>query len=136
MQRLRAIWSNKNVRRYLVVGVSVYILELVVIVIAQRLGASSVLAVGISFWVGLVVSFLLQKFFTFGDTRTHHKVVILQVLAVSLLVLFNFGFTLLFTSVFQNSLPAAFARTFALGITTIWNFYLYKTRIFTEQKEG
>jgi putative flippase GtrA len=117
-------------RRYLVIGVSVYLFELLIIVVAQWLGANNVMAVGLSFWLGLIVSFTLQKIVTFEDKRTHHKVLIPQLVAFSLLVLFNFGFTLLVTQLFIDILPAVAARTIALGITTIWNFYLYKTRIF------
>jgi putative flippase GtrA len=117
-------------RRYLIIGVGVYALELVVIVVAQALGASAVVAVGLSFWIGLVVSFILQKFVTFGDKRVHHKVLIPQIIAFSLLVLFNFGFTLLVTKLLYKVVPAVITRTLALGITAIWNFYLYKTRIF------
>ncbi|HEX7633419.1 MAG TPA: GtrA family protein [Candidatus Saccharimonadales bacterium] len=122
-------------QRYLVVGVSVYALELIVIVIAQQLGASSVVAVGVAFWVGLVISFTLQKFVTFGDKRTHHKVVIPQLLATTALVLFNFGFTLVVTKLLADVVPAVISRTLALGVTTIWNFYLYKTRIFKSEEQ-
>ena len=121
---------QKPGHRYLVVGGSVYVLELVVIVVAQRLGASAVWAVGLSFWIGLVVSFALQKLVTFGDKRLHHRVLLPQIIVFSLLVLFNFGFTLLVTKLLYHWLPAVVTRTLALGITTIWNFYLYKTRIF------
>lgn len=117
-------------RRYLIIGVSVYLFELLVIAVAQWLGANNVLAVGLSFWLGLIVSFMLQKLVTFQDKRTHHKVLIPQLVAFSLLVLFNFGFTLLVTQLFIGILPAAATRTAALGITTIWNFCLYKTKIF------
>jgi putative flippase GtrA len=116
--------------RYLVIGGSVYILELAVIVIAQQLGASAVLAVGLSFWLGLIVSFGLQKLVTFGDKRLHHKVLLPQIIAFSLLVIFNFCFTLLVTKLLSDTIPAVATRTIALAITTIWNFYLYKTRIF------
>jgi putative flippase GtrA len=116
--------------RYLLVGGSVYVLELVVIVVAQRLGAGPVLAVGLSFWIGLVISFVLQKLVTFSDKRLHHQVLLPQIIAVSLLVIFNFGFTILVTKLLSHDLPAVITRTLALGITTIWNFYLYRTRIF------
>jgi putative flippase GtrA len=116
--------------RYLIIGFSVYVFELVVIFAAQALGASAILAVGLSFWLGLLVSFFLQKLVTFGDRRMHHRILIPQLIAVALLVLFNFGFTLAVTKLLQNVLPAVATRTLALGITTIWNFYLYKTRIF------
>jgi putative flippase GtrA len=117
-------------KRYLVIGVSVYTLELLIIVVAQQLGASAVVAVGLSFWLGLGISFGLQKFVTFGDKRLHHKVLLPQIAIYCLLVLFNFGFTILVTRLLQAWLPAVVTRTLALGTTTIWNFYLYKTRIF------
>ena len=116
--------------RYLIIGASVYAFELVVIVIAQHNGASAVLAVGLSFWLGLMVSFFLTKFVTFSDKRMHHKILVPQILAVTVLVLFNFGFTLLVTKLLSRHLPAVATRTIALGITTFWNFYLYKMRIF------
>jgi len=116
--------------RYLVVGVSVYIFELVVIFVAQHLGANAVVAVGLSFWLGLMVSFVLQKFVTFGDKRTHHRILLPQLMAVTALVLFNFGFTVLVAQLLSHVFPAVVIRTLALGVTTIWNFYLYKTRIF------
>lgn len=121
--------------RYLLVGGSVYLLELLIIYMTQRLGASSVVAVGLAFWIGLVVSFVLQKFVTFGDKRVHHKILLPQVVAVTLLVLFNFGFTLTVAAALSSTIPAALSRTLALGVTTIWNFYLYKTRIFKRSEE-
>lgn len=129
IQKLRA-QLQRPFGRYLVIGGSVYLFELVVIVVAVQLGAGPVLAVGLSFWLGLVVSFVLTKFVTFRDRRTHHRILLPQIIAVSLLVLFNFGFTLLVTDLLSNTAPVVVTRTLALGITTIWNFYLYKTRIF------
>ncbi len=131
MNRLKELLKNPTAR-YLIVGGSVYVLELVIIVVALRLGATPVQAVTLSFLIGLVVSFMLQKLFTFGDIRMHHKVVIPQVIAVVLLVLFNLAFTLVVTELLQHVLSAVATRTLALGITTIWNFYLYKTRIFNQ----
>jgi len=116
--------------RYLIVGGSVYVLELIIIAIAMHAGAAAPMAVAISFIIGTIVSFGLQKFVTFGDKRTHHKVVLAQALAVGLLVVWNFAFSVALTALLQHALPAVVIRTGALAITTIWNFYLYKTRIF------
>jgi len=129
IDRLRLLLQSPS-SRYLVIGGSVYALELVVIFSAQRLGASALLAVGLSFWIGLLVSFVLQKLITFSDRRLHRRVLIAQVVAFSFLVLFNFGFTLGVTKLLGSLAPAAISRTIALALTTIWNFYLYKTRIF------
>lgn len=121
---------QRRAYRYLFIGGSVYALEMIVIIAAQSLGASAVMAVGISFWIGIVTSFLLQKFVTFDDKRMHGKILIPQLIAFALLVTFNFGFTLFVTDALAASLPATITRTLALGMTTFWNFYLYKTRIF------
>lgn len=133
LQSLRAILRQRLRRplyRYLIVGISVYIFELLVIVVSQALGASDLLAVSLSFWFGLVVSFWLQKLVTFGDRRMHHHILLPQIIAVSALVGWNYGFTLLVTALLAPTIPTAVDRTIALLITTIWNFYLYKTRIF------
>lgn len=119
-----------ELKRYIIIGVSVYLFELLIIFTAINLGSSSVFAVGLSFWLGLIVSFLLQKIVTFRDKRVHHKILLPQIIAYSLLVLFNFAFTVGFTALLDDNWPPAVLRTIALGITTIWNFYLYKTRIF------
>jgi putative flippase GtrA len=126
-------WAELRQRpgvRYIVVGGCTYTFELAVILLAQHEGMSAVWSVALSFWLGLLVSFVLQKLITFGDRRTHHKVVLPQFGAFAALVMFNFGFTLLMTKLFQHVMPLVVVRTLALGITTIWNFYLYKTRIF------
>lgn len=122
--------TEKPLLRYIGVGGTIYLLELVVIFIAQRAGASTVLAVAISFWIGLLISFAAQKAITFRDRRLHRKVLVPQLLAVGLLVVFNFLFTIFVAHLLQSLLPAALVRTLALGATTIWNFYLYKTHIF------
>jgi putative flippase GtrA len=126
---------SRPLYRYIIIGGSIYVFELFVIFFAQYLGASSLFAVGLSFWLGLIASFLLQKVVTFKDRRAHHKVLIPQIAVFSLLVLFNFGFTLLVTKLFSPPLHPALTRTIALGLTTIWNFYLYKTRIFRASDE-
>jgi putative flippase GtrA len=132
--KLRAL-LKRPLYRYIIVGVSIYILELAVIFGAQYMGATPVIAVAVAFWLGLIISFWLQKMVTFGDKRTHRRIVLSQFIAVCLLVLFNFGFTLLLTKLLQHIFPAWFIRTGALGITTLWNFYLYKTRIFNVPDE-
>jgi len=134
IERFRVLLKRPFIR-YLIIGGSVYVFELVVIVVVQRLGGNALLAVGTSFWLGLVVSFILQKLVTFGDRRLHHAVLLPQLGAVCALVLFNFGFTLFITKLFSAWLPAAATRTIALGLTTCWNFYLYKRKIFRQPSD-
>ena len=116
--------------RYLLIGGSVYVLELAIIWAAQSVGLSAVAAVAVAFVIGTLVSFALQKLVTFGDKRKKARIVGVQLAATIGLVMFNFGFTVLCTALLQKHLPAVAIRTGALLITTIWNFYLYRTRIF------
>lgn len=134
MKQLRAMLAKPGYR-YLLIGGVVYIFELSVIVLAQAYGASPVWAVAISFCAGTTVSFILQKLITFGDKRMQHRVLIPQIIATIILVLWNLGFSVLLTKLLQAHLAAVVTRTLALGITTIWNFYLYKTRIFKNSDE-
>ena len=120
--------------RYLVIGGSVYVFELVIIVVAQRAGASAPLAVGISFCLGTLVSFFLQKLVTFSDKRMNHKVLVPQLVATAVLIVWNLAFSVVLTKLLENHAPAVVTRTLALGITTIWNFYLYKTHIFKNEE--
>ena len=115
--------------RYLLVGGLVYLIELIIIVITRSTGASSVTSVTLSFWVGVVLSFALQKLVTFQDRRMHHKILGGQIIAVGALVLFNYGFTVGLVASLSAASPII-TRTIALVITTVWNYYLYKTRIF------
>lgn len=129
-KRARTMFERQGVR-YLFVGGSVYILELIIIIVAQKVGATPTQAVALSFTLGLIISFFLQKILSFGDKRMHHKILIPQAIAVGLLVVWNFSFTIGVTRLLTDALPPTLTRTIALGITTIWNFYLYKTHIFT-----
>lgn len=134
MKRLRKLLERPGYR-YLVIGGSVYVLELLIIVVAQWLGATAVWAVAISFCLGTLVSFFLQKLVTFNDKRMHHRILIPQLIATGLLIAWNLGFSVLLTKLLQNHFPAVVTRTLALAVTTIWNFYLYKTRIFKQADE-
>ena len=134
MERVRQLLQRSGIR-YVVIGGTVYLFELAVIVLAQAYGASPEWAVAISFCLGTLVSFFLQKLVTFGDKRMHHRVLIPQLIAMTLLIIWNLAFSVLLTKLLQNHVPAVVSRTIALGVTTIWNFYLYKTRIFKNADE-
>lgn len=127
--KLRVLLKRPSYR-YLLVGGSVYAFEIAVILIAQWFGAGQIMAVAISFCLGTIVSFWLQKLVTFSDKRLHHKILAVQFIATSLLVVFNFIFTLIVVKLLASYMVAVISRTIALAITTIWNFFLYKTRIF------
>lgn len=130
-QLIAALHADTRVR-YVVIGGSTFIVELIVLFAAQAAGAPGTLAVAISFLVGLGASFLLQKVITFNDKNFHKKMMAKQVVMYTALVVFNFCFTIAAVWLLENYLPVVFIRTVALATTVMWNYYLYRTWIFNK----
>nr|WP_239479056.1 GtrA family protein [Rothia sp. ZJ1223] len=121
--------------RYVGVGVTGVIFELLILYIVKNvLDGDNKIAVTASYWLGIIFSFLLQKFFAFENKETATKVVGAQVLSYSLLLLVNYLFTLGFIALFAEMLGIYIARMVALMITTGWNFFVYKYFVFKKVK--
>ena len=127
--------KTSTLLRYIIVGGTSYAIELsVLLLLVHVLHFNTTLAVSIGFWLGLVISFLLQKFLAFKNTDTRARRLTIQTVYYALLVLFNYGFTLLFVHLLEPFIDLSIARTLALIITTAWNYIIYKKVIFTEIK--
>ena len=127
---IKKLWKNTAVRYCFIGGLS-YVIELIALFsLFKVFGLPRTVATGISFWIGLVIAFLLQKKFAFKDYSTETKVIAKQGVFYGLLIVFNYLFTLAVVSVFSNDL-LFFSRTLALAITTIWNYFIYKQQIFS-----
>ena len=127
--------KTSTLLRYIIVGGTSYAIELtVILLLVHVLHFNTTLAVSVGFWLGLVISFLLQKFLAFKNTDTHARRLTIQTVYYALLVLFNYGFTLLFVHLLEPFIDLSIARTLALIITTAWNYVIYKKVIFTEIK--
>ena len=127
--------KTSTLLRYIIVGGTSYAIELsVLLLLVHVLHFNTTLAVSIGFWLGLVISFLLQKFLAFKNTDTRARRLTIQTVYYALLVLFNYGFTLLFVHLLEPFIDLSIARTLALIITTAWNYIIYKKVIFIEVK--
>ncbi len=127
--------KTSTLLRYIIVGGTSYAIELtVLLLLVHVLHFNTTLAISIGFWLGLVISFLLQKFLAFKNTDTRARRLTIQTVYYALLVLFNYGFTLLFVHLLEPFIDLSIARTLALIITTAWNYIIYKKVIFTEVK--
>lgn len=121
---------NSQLFRYIFIGGISYVVELIVLLsLAKLLLFTPELSVGYSFWVGLVISFLLQKYVAFENKERNKRNLTRQSLFYGLLVLFNYVFTIAFVSVFTSLFGLILARTIALLLTVSWNYFVYK-RIF------
>ena len=131
--KLRRIKLSKTFILYVLVGVISYALELTSLFsIHYMFSLSYGYSTAIAFWIGLFSSFVLQKFLAFKDYRKEIKEISSQLSLFSLLVIFNYIFTLIVVSALPSHL-ILFSRTLALAITTSWNYIIYK-KIFSKNR--
>lgn len=125
---------NLSLLRYVIAGLGSFAFELsFAIFLHSVLGLHRTLSTSIAFWFAVLVSFLLQKLFTFRNYEKQFTKLATQGTGYSLLVVCNYLFTVLIVSIFSDS-NFILARIFALGCTTIWNYFLYKNVIFGDKK--
>ena len=118
--------NRSSLFRYLVVGSVAYLIEMgVLFALNHGLGLSPIKSVAISFWVGLVVAFLLQKLVTFKNYANKASDLAGQLSTYGLLVAWNYGFTLLMVSLLDKRLSVFIIRTLVIVIVTSWNFLIY-----------
>jgi len=126
---IRKIAGLSSTRYLLAGGVSYFIEISALYAFVIFANTSTITATAISFWIGLIVSFLIQKTYTFKNRSTTKKETSRQIVLYCMLVAFNYVFTILFVYVLHEY-EVGVIRTIALIITTLWNFYIYKRFIF------
>ncbi len=113
--------------RYLVVGASSYVIEMgSLYVLSRTFGLSNLAAVAISFWVGFIVAFVLQKWIAFENHEKTAHIVTKQLAAYGTLAAWNYGFTLAVVAVFSPVASVFIIRTVAIVIISLWNFSIYR----------
>ena len=133
--KLTNLIKNSTLLRYIFVGGTSYAIELTALLsLVHLLRLDTSVAVSVGFWLGLVISFIMQKFLAFSDNDTQVKRLTIQSLYYAILVLINYGFTLAFVHFFAPLMTLFVARTIALIITTGWNYIVYKKLIFVTPK--
>lgn len=133
MKNIPRLLKSPTLRKYVAVGGATFLTELVIIFICTHvLNLPSFVAVTISFWTGLVLSFVLQKILTFGNKNKSPKHLLWQSVSYGSLVIVNYLFTIGFVALFDSLIGVYLARTAALIITTIWNYVIYQKAIFSD----
>lgn len=120
--------------RYVLVGGFAYLCELLLVFSLIKGGLNSVSAVAVAFWFGFLISFLLQKVFAFRSKTRSKKHLTRQVVLHSMLVLFNYLFTIFITWLLTPYIGLFPSRTLALAMTILWNFYAYSSIIFKDKE--
>ena len=122
--------------RYIVVGGSAYLIEMATL-FGLKDGAkfSSIKSVAISYWVGLIVAFTLQKFITFKNHDRRVHILAKQILIYVLLVLFNYLVTLGAVKLLSPRISVFIVRTMVIALGTIWNYFIYGLMFGNEKVE-
>lgn len=125
LRKLSTLFEHTLVR-YLFVGGSAYVIEMLALYSLRYIfGLSAITSVAISFWIGFFVAFGLQKTITFKNYDRGAKTISKQLLGYSLLVVFNYAFTLLIVSLLHSQLNVIILRTLVIATITLWNYFIY-----------
>jgi len=120
-------YLNTNLKRYIVVGGFAYVTEMMVIFFGVKVfNLNNVIVVGISFWVGFVVAFILQKLITFGNLDKRFHIVGKQLIIYGVLIAFNYLLTLMAVNIFSKYMSVYLIRTLIILFITVINFNVYK----------
>jgi putative flippase GtrA len=127
---LAALGRRKRLTRYVIVGLAVYLVEVAILVGLRSMGASDLVSVTVSFWIGLVASFGLQKLVAFEDHQTGMALAG-QGAGYLALVGINYAFTMVMVWLLAPAVGVVVVRTSCLGVTTVWNYAAYRLILFT-----
>lgn len=115
------------IKRYLIVGGTAYLIEMASLFIFRHvIGFGPLKSVAISFWIGFIVAFVLQKLVTFQSYGKKIKVLAPQLIVYSILVAFNYALTLLAVKLFSRNFSVFIIRTVVIILITTINFTVYK----------
>ncbi len=118
--------TNQLFRYFLIGGLSFAVEMGILFTLRYVCHFSPVVSVGISFWVGFSVAYILQKVIVFKSTDYSKKVIAKQVTLTLLLVAWNYIFTLTVVHLLESVFSVIIIRTVVIIMTTTWNFYIYK----------
>lgn len=125
---------SHNLIRYILVGGGSFAIEMgLILALTYLVHVNPVLSVGIAFWAGLVISFVLQKIVAFGDRSKSKRQLTAQTIQYAVLVGVNYLFTLSFVWATTSLIGVFFARAIALAVTTAWNYVIYSRVIFKKR---
>ncbi len=122
--------------RYIIIGGSTVVIDVgLLAVLKGAFGVNVYLAATVSYWASLLFNFSLNKFWTFEvKTNTVHHLFLYGVLIV-----INYFTGLAFIGALGRAhINYLVAKTMALAVTTVWNYFLYRYVIFVtaEQRQA
>ena len=114
-------------KRYILVGGTSFCIEIVALYVLKNIiKLSPESSVAISFWIGFVCGFILQKHVTYKNKHKAPHLLARQLVMYAALVLFNYIFTIAAVNIFKQHMSVFIIRTAVVLVTTSWNFFAYK----------
>jgi putative flippase GtrA len=124
---------ERTIMRYMFVGAAAYLIEIGTLYCLHYIFRIDALwSVAMSFWVGFIVAYFLQKVITFQNRDYSKRTLARELVLYSALVAFNYLFTLIVVALLESSVSVIVLRTGIIIITTIWNFLIYR-RLFAKR---
>lgn len=128
----------KTAIRYLSVGVGSLVVDyLVFLMLYYVFNTGSAIAVPSGLIVGLVVNFILNKLWSFGDKDITDNIILKQAFFYIVLVLINSLFTYFLVELFRKNLniEPKVTKLIASACTILWNYLIYQKIIFKNPKK-
>lgn len=129
----RRVWSNSAVR-YLVVGGGAFLIDIGLLALLHDVaGVPLIIATPTAFLLSFVVTYLLQRTFTFSsDTGVASSAI-----KYTALVCFNaVATTGIVAGIAALGMPWVVGKMVAVGSTTVWNYFAYRHWIFPARRSG
>lgn len=129
--------TEKSFFKFLIVGGTAFVIDYgSFYTLYFILGITLYIANSISFGLGLITSFLLNRLWTFSNRnftkKAHHQFGFFSALALVNLFLSNVFIGLLN----HIGISPRFGKIITIAVIAIWNYHLYKKLIFTEQRSA
>lgn len=128
----------KTALRYFSVGVGSLVVDyLVFLLLYYTFNAGSAIAVPSGLIIGLIVNFVLNKLWSFGNKDIKNNTIVKQALFYIILVIINSFFTYYLVEIFKNSfsIEPKVTKLIASACTILWNYFIYQKIIFKNSRE-
>ena len=126
------LFFSRSYTKYLLVGGGAFALDYGLLLLSHYvLNINLSVSTSIGFISGFLFSFTLNREWAFAkqNKRRAHN----QIIEYSLLVIFNYFFTLVFINFLSSVAPVFLLKPAAVGLITVWNYLAYKHLIFREE---
>jgi len=134
MDRVRdLIEKHETIMRYLFAGSMAFVIEYCSFLIFYSLDGREVIPANIiSFSLGLITSFTMQRYWTFmHPTRKYTKRVSYQFILYAVLAIINLFISTLLIKVLQKmGIDPRFGKIIAMCLIIFWNYYILNKSIF------